>query len=644
MNRTRWKWVARQAGSVVLLALGLMSTEVLAQCAYSSIQARFQLSSTGGWVASGTVIQGQRFKVGVLVNGGSTLAAREYVALRLTGPSGFEVRPPVNGVYVEAPYSGTYTFEATCNNSTLTSSATLTADVPSTGTPVQRPNLRAIGFRSGTELYGGYTGNQTQIDAWDRASLEKVVEAGAVATHVGFSWSDIEPVRGGGFNWTGADAQYALAREKGLVAFAFSGMTPLWALPAGRTAPHKSPPDPQYTADFQYFFRELSARYCHKIRYYEFWNEQNGCGWIDDQCSNGQQAQAELYADWLKLWYVAMKEGCPDVVLATGGLDCASYTGPTACADYIGWIYNRIGGEYFDAVSIHPYGQKVPTSDADPYLNIDALQNVRGVMVNHGQPWKKIWADEWGYNTPATLEGLKGRMIERALNWFEDPTHDYVFQSRYLTVQDTGEQPVDHNYGLCDINASVSPPVLTPRTGHQAYREHVLGVGGTVLPLQNATMEFNTTPQYGGLANWGPNGGWANHEQYARPANQFLGQMFGFYSAGTAETVGQLLPNNRFQAGKTYVFKSWVHGGGDNTGVVPFQLGYAQTDGSLSSWAPLATQLYAVGNTWYEAAGVSFTVPAGSPAIGKQIIVRFGKGSDGGMSDIWFDNLSLTMR
>ncbi|HYO73414.1 MAG TPA: hypothetical protein VEU33_45845 [Archangium sp.] len=36
---------------------------------------------------------------------------------------------------------------------------------------------------------------------------------------------------------------------------------------------------------------------------------------------------------------------------------------------------------------------------------------------------------------------------------------------------------------------------------------------------------------------------------------------------------------------------------------------------------------------------MTYTVPAAGTALGKQVIIRFGQGSDGGASDIWFDNL-----
>ena len=55
------------------------------------------------------------------------------------------------------------------------------------------------------------------------------------------------------------------------------------------------------------------------IRFYEFWNEPNGCSWINDGCANGNSGAS--YAPWLKLWYAAMRAGDSDAVLALGGLD-----------------------------------------------------------------------------------------------------------------------------------------------------------------------------------------------------------------------------------------------------------------------------------------------------------------------------------
>jgi len=164
---------------------------------------------------------------------------------------------------------------------------------------------------------------------------------------------------------------------------------------------------------------------------------------------------------------------------------------------------------------------------------------------------------------------------------------------------------------------------------------------GTLIALTNSNMETQSTSEFGFINGWGPSGAWASHAQFPRNGNASLGARFGYYSAGTTETVGQLLPTLRFTANKRYTFRSYAQGGGDNTGVLPYQIGYAAVDDDLSSFVPLATAPIAVGADWVLTSGVSYTAPASGTPLGKQVIIRFGQGSNGGVSDIWFDNLEL---
>ena len=60
-------------------------------------------------------------------------------------------------------------------------------------------------------------------------------------------------------------------------------------------------------------------------------------------------------------------------------------------------------------------------------------------------------------------------------------------------------------------------------------------VSASLLP--NGDIEHNTTPRFGGIAAWGPNGGWADHASFAKPNNDTLGLNFGFMSAGGAERL-----------------------------------------------------------------------------------------------------------
>lgn len=164
------------------------------------------------------------------------------------------------------------------------------------------------------------------------------------------------------------------------------------------------------------------------------------------------------------------------------------------------------------------------------------------------------------------------------------------------------------------------------------------------LTLVNADIETNASAQFGAIDGWGPNGGWALHSGFPAPGNGGLGNSFGFYSAGTLETVGQIVAGHTIQANTTYKFWGWVYTGGDGLGVVPFQLGYAATADDLSSFVGLATNAINIdaAASWAEVDGVSYDTGAAGAELGKQLIVRFGAGADGGATDIWFDNLQAS--
>lgn len=157
-------------------------------------------------------------------------------------------------------------------------------------------------------------------------------------------------------------------------------------------------------------------------------------------------------------------------------------------------------------------------------------------------------------------------------------------------------------------------------------------------PIKNPGMEMNSTVQFGSIAHFGPNGGWAPHAEFQKDNRGSLEERFGFYAAGTTEQVHQRL-DMRYEANKTYTFQSWAQGGLDDVGVLPYELGYANVDNDSNSFVLLSRTARTVGKVWAQTAGVSYTTGTGLP-VGKQIMIRFGPN---GSSDIWFDNLTLTV-
>ncbi len=320
-----------------------------------------------------------------------------------------------------------------------------------------RPYLYGCGMIWGQWLNYG-TGNTAKL--WDRRSFDKIAEMGGTNAPANFAWSDIEKVRGV-YDWDYVDHQVAEANARGLEIFAYSGLTPDWAVdPAilaqyGSGIGYRFPPEDEFIPDFQNFFRALAARYKGQVKYYEFWNEPNGCSWINDGCSNGHMA--DTYVPWLILWYEAMKEGDPDCVLAVGGLDYNE--GVTQGYTYIEDIYTHGGGDHFDAVAIHPYAQTG--------LHWQAITDTYQVLVNNGDGHKKLWLNEYGWNT--SDENFRAQQLTNVLTELKKPEYHMVFQANYLIISDlpgTSDNGVD--YGLCSRNTNTLE--LFPRQAWYAFQ------------------------------------------------------------------------------------------------------------------------------------------------------------------------------
>lgn len=163
--------------------------------------------------------------------------------------------------------------------------------------------------------------------------------------------------------------------------------------------------------------------------------------------------------------------------------------------------------------------------------------------------------------------------------------------------------------------------------------------------LTNGDIESSAGGQFSGITGWGPNGAWAFHANFAKPNNGTLGAKFGYMSAQTTETVGQKA-SAVFEAGKTYNFASWANPAGDLAGELVYQIGY-DDGGAFVLLNSLAYNIDTATDPspWVSLAGVTYSTGAAGPELGKTIWVRLGDGvaGDPGRSDVWFDNLSLTV-
>jgi hypothetical protein len=294
-------------------------------------------------------------------------------------------------------------------------------------------------------------------DQWsfDGRCMDKIKEMGATAVPINIPWHDVEPEEGKWY-FEYVDHQVAEAEKRGLAMFAYMGLTPNWALPpeAPKDKPgigFRFPPPDDRKDQFVTYCRKVARRYKGRIEHYQFWNEQNGCSWVNDGCANGHLADNthRLYVKWLATWYTAMKAEDPDCVLAVGGLD---YHEGVKGNVYLEGLYAEGAQDYFDAMAIHPYGITTP-------IYLKAIEDTRRIMVEHGDGHKGIWIREYGWALEDEKE--KSRRLTETLTTLADPKYYYVTMAMYLCLTDPGG---DVRFGLCRND-------LLPRTSYYAYQE-----------------------------------------------------------------------------------------------------------------------------------------------------------------------------
>ncbi len=292
--------------------------------------------------------------------------------------------------------------------------------------------------------------------SYDLESMARIRDMGGTHTGINLAWIDLEP-QPGQWYWDYADHQVAAAERYGLRMFAYMGLTPDWAIPELVARYHSGigyrfPPPEESAYAFRQYCRKVALRYKGRIRHYQFWNEPNGCSWVNDGCANGHEAPntRALYTRWLKEWATAMRRVDPNCVLGLGGLDLNQ--GVERGHEYLEGVYAHGGREAFDAVSIHPY-------DANGTLHHKAIQEIRRVMVEHGDARKGVWISEYGWAMTDEVE--KARRVTQTLQELAEPRYRYVSMANYLSITDPTGEP---GFGLCNRD-------LTPRLSYLAFQK-----------------------------------------------------------------------------------------------------------------------------------------------------------------------------
>jgi polysaccharide biosynthesis protein PslG len=291
--------------------------------------------------------------------------------------------------------------------------------------------------------------------------LDGMDRTGVTWFRVGFIWSGMEP-RQGQYNFAKHERLAALAKARGIRIIANVSYTPGWAQPRTCRDMMCPPADP---GAYGRFLKKLVQNFSPRgVKHYEIWNEPNQYHWWKPKPS------PRGYAALLRAAYPAAKSADRGVTIIAGAF------APTPDArdgrtirstTYVRNLYYNGGGNYFDAISIHPYsGSYAPDIKGDWNMITSVAVDIHRTMKSHGHGYKKIWGTEMGYTTSGTKavsERTQGQYLQQTyLLW-----SSYPFTAALLTFnyRDMGHDrnPTFATYGIVrrDFSPKASLNIFT---------------------------------------------------------------------------------------------------------------------------------------------------------------------------------------
>jgi hypothetical protein len=246
-----------------------------------------------------------------------------------------------------------------------------------------------------------------------------------------FKWREIEGAAKGRFDWTDADRVVRASRGNGIKILARLDFEPMWAR---KDQAHNGPPD-NYQ-DYWDFVSAFVKRYrgespIGRVDAIEIWNEPN----LDREWGN-QAINAASAADYVRLLggaYQAAHAANPEIIVISAGLSPNGVTNGHSADDlqYLQWMYDAGLQGKFDVLGAHantqaPEVAASPGSLKDfphPSFYFRRIEQLRQLMVEHGDATKQVWLTEWGWTSDT---------VHQAFAWFavsEDKKADNLVQA-----------------------------------------------------------------------------------------------------------------------------------------------------------------------------------------------------------------------
>jgi len=294
----------------------------------------------------------------------------------------------------------------------------------------------------------------------DEGRLEEMLielgKYGGTQSRVGTCWWNNEPEPGKGYDFREPDELVNLHLKHGYSVLLNVATVPLWASEVPEEAvkilrdrKHDNligtfMVSPNHMDEYVRWVEAVGKHFGDRIDYYEIWNEPDGMagpiihydeyGGVQDVWYGGDPAQ---FTRVLKAAYTALHKVDPGCTVVVGSLESKTW--------FLRGIYEAGGKDYFDAVSIHPYGEP---------LRREWIQEIRDLMLEYGDGHKGIWVTEYGWGF-----GDKPGFVREAIRWGRE--------NEYLTALHI------HLANHLFKNNKVGEGPLKPTAGLLAFRDAV---------------------------------------------------------------------------------------------------------------------------------------------------------------------------
>lgn len=322
--------------------------------------------------------------------------------------------------------------------------------------------------------------------------LQRLKAGGVDSIRIPISWSSVQPVQGGAWNWSDADALVTGASAARLDILPFLSTAPSWAVPVDRrfgSSAFLPVRTGKQRAGWTQFVKQAILRYGPRgtfwtenpslprkpLRTWQVWNEPNFKYFV------ARPNPAE-YGKLVKISSNAIKAADPGAQVLLGGLFARPIEAtfrkrpPQAyfAADFLDQMYESTPGikSKFQGVALHPY--------TGSWKNLPSrIEEVRSVLKIHRDISKGLWMTEmtWSSEPPqpsnSFAKGLAGqaRELKGAFRLFRDNQRKWNVQRIYwFSINDYA--------GLCNFCGGSG--LFEGDKPKPAWRAYVKFAGGRV--------------------------------------------------------------------------------------------------------------------------------------------------------------------